>query len=189
MNNNKQRSIEIEDQLLRLIEGLMSELGRYKKKMPGIKKGFLYYFIKSHIDLGYCLPGILKYSNFNDIMNKKGVYKRLMKTLSAKFSRMKKGSNDVIADDSSNEGLVNYPTLASSLNVVELYIITKEYSILELIKLFRGDNYVRKYKEYSDLELIQIFRGKDYTRQLQDYIKNRQIKELIECLTNQKQDG
>lgn len=147
--NKKEVSIELESRLIRLIDRLRNDFGHYRILEDGSEeRGFYFYFIRSLLDLGYTLPGIKKDSDFDEMIKSKTTYRRLMKTLSAKFSRLFKGSAEAIVDlenYSSKKELVYYSTLGS-LTVLELFVLTQGLTDNEILEIFRGKEYIMNLK-------------------------------------------
>jgi hypothetical protein len=148
--DQKKIAIDMEYRLIKMIEKLRNNFGHYRKHDDGTEeRGFYYYFIKNVIDLGYTLPGIKNNASFDDIICSKTVYRRLMKTLSAKFSRLSKGSIDAIEeleDYDNRQHLVYYSTL-SSLSFLEIFVLTHDMSALEILELFRGKEFVKDFQK------------------------------------------
>ncbi len=158
-NNSKPiiKAQEIEEGLVEFIENLISQHRGARKPIAGMNKGFYYYFIRNKMRMLYQIGCGTEKLNFQQIWAKPRVFNRVLKTYSAKFRRYIKLSKKHILKLKNNPNrIVNEPTLAQKLSILDFIILTENLPEEQVLALLKGKSY--KHEESKEIKTLDEIR-------------------------------
>lgn len=155
-------SKELERKLYDLVMSLKNDnIGSKNVKKSERFPGFYFYFLRALSSFHYSMGAASFEKHIEDIETNSNIYRKLLNSHSGRFQRLLDGSEEAISDLSEG-AVIDYPTLANSLSILELFIFLEKKSLWEILEIFRSKEELRKLEEKFPRDILDILQFSEY---------------------------